>query len=142
MPPKCLRRSVHTPRLAHLLAVLVMLTASASVMRTPEALLNPHTPGGPYDHFVLDSLDAGLAALLPEPVYQVTQQVMRVIVQPAEAVKTARQQIGIDEQAAKGNQVAAHASSILDGVLFVALIAGSVVGVIIRAIVRLARDKR
>ena len=141
MPAKRLI-TLHTPRIAHLVAVLVMLMASASVMVAPDAPVNRHTPRGPYDHIILDSIDAGLAAALPAPVYQVVQQVMRVVAQPAEVVRNARQQVGLDHHAAQGNQAAAHASSFLDGFLFLALIGGSVVGVMIRILVRLAQKQR
>lgn len=133
---------IHTPRIAHLFAVMVMLLAAASVRVTPDAPMNQHTPRGPYDHIVLDSIDAGLAAVLPEPLYRVTQQVMQVMVQPADAVNAARKGVGLDPQAAHGSPLATRASSFLDGILFLALIGGSVVGVIIRVLVRLARDQR
>jgi hypothetical protein len=123
-------------------ALLLMLVVSSSVRVIPEAPVNHHTPRGPYDHVVLDSLDAGLAALLPAPVYHVVQQVMRVVVQPTEVVKGARDQFGLDQRAAAGNRAAAHASAFLDSVLVLAVISGSVVGILIRGLLALARDRR
>jgi hypothetical protein len=131
---------LRTPRIAHVFAVMVMLLVAASVRVTPDAPVNPHTPRGPYDHIVLDSIDAGLAAVLPAPLYRVTQQVMQVLVQPADAVNAARKGVGLDTQATHGSQLAEHAGSFLDGVLFLALIGGSVVGVMVRILVKVLRD--
>lgn len=119
-------------------AAMLCLLMSASVILTPDAPVNQHQASGPYDHMLLDGIDAGLNAMLPEPVYKVVAQIMQVLASPATVIDNARQHTGLDQSQ---NALAQKANSVLDGIIWVAVVGGSVLGVIIRVLVKMVRDR-